>query len=279
MQRTTRKVRKKEGWEDRINAFLTGDDGKAVTVKVDVVPYNQDKLIQHRLENVIDFEPLDFYMPLTILLAIFILNMLHFSGLFIIALQVILVKDLFKRVRRRPSGKKAVGLVEPYENSWWGWSFMVYFLCSPFLFGLAWFERFLFSKLFQSFSPDVRQMLPDMSGSIGTALVAMGLMVVVVLFVSVVLFAPLTEEIWFRGIGLTGLMQKYHSPFKAVLITSLIFGVLHGPGRILFTVAFGFVLSLIRFRTGSLYICMVIHAVHNFIALAYAFILVVRQFT
>jgi hypothetical protein len=90
--------------------------------------------------------------------------------------------------------------------------------------------------------------------------------------VEVVVFAPVCEELWFRGIGLTGLM-KTGSATRAVVWTSLVFGALHGPDRFLFTTLFGIVLALIRFRTGSLYCCIAIHALHNFLAIVLSFVL------
>lgn len=81
-------------------------------------------------------------------------------------------------------------------------------------------------------------------------------------FILSVIFAPITEELFFRGI----LLQKYVIKGKiksGVFVTSLIFGIVHFdlniPGRIVI----GIILSILYLRTGSLYAAMLAHLINN----------------
>ena len=54
-----------------------------------------------------------------------------------------------------------------------------------------------------------------------------------------------------------------------MLWTSIVFGILHGPQAVLQMTVGGMVLGFIRFRTGSIYCCIAIHALHNFLVTMY----------
>lgn len=71
------------------------------------------------------------------------------------------------------------------------------------------------------------------------------------------------EEIAFRGFILKGLLQK-HSPWAAILISSVLFGVMHMiSAQMLVASMLGIVLGLLVTRTGSLFPGIVFHAMHN----------------
>jgi membrane protease YdiL (CAAX protease family) len=88
------------------------------------------------------------------------------------------------------------------------------------------------------------------------------------IFVCVI--APMAEEFFFRGF-LFGTLKRWKGPWVAALLTGLLFGLAHtgsAASQFLVPLAFlGFVLCLVRWRTGSLYPCMALHSVNNALAL------------
>jgi len=92
---------------------------------------------------------------------------------------------------------------------------------------------------------------------------------------TVAILAPLTEEVYFRGIVL-GWMRRHWGMAWAVALSSLVFGVMHlkwltpgGTGGMVATaelVAMGVLLALVAVRTGSLWTSIITHAVNNFCA-------------
>ena len=92
---------------------------------------------------------------------------------------------------------------------------------------------------------------------------------------TVAILAPLTEEVYFRGIVL-GWMRRHWGMAWAVALSSLMFGVMHlkwltpgGTGGMVATaelVAMGVLLALVAVRTGSLWTSIITHAVNNFCA-------------
>lgn len=315
----------------RVDQLLTGESGVPVDVKVDVVPYSQNAILTHNLNNISDFSPMDFYMPLIMLILVFIFQFLPFGIFLAFFLYVALVKDLVKRVYRRPSGPKAVGLQPPFGKTGWGygWSFGFYILSLPLIIGsiivnlrvYMIFLQWLFTLILgisipnapdAATAPDMTHMserheMSTMPGAMeapdeyeaegmddqawppdasdadsgmdsdfdmeeipsyrGGGFSLWLVLDFLITFLNVVVLAPLVEEIWFRGIGMAGFLKKTGSPLRAVLWTSVIFGLLHGPSRFIFTTVFGALLAVIRFRSGSLYCCMAVHALHNFLAL------------
>jgi uncharacterized protein len=89
----------------------------------------------------------------------------------------------------------------------------------------------------------------------------------VAFLVSVV--APMAEEFFFRGF-FYGAMRNWRGVLPAAIITGLIFGAIHAGSAdwqfLLPLGVFGFVLCLLRERTGSLYPCIVLHCANNSLA-------------
>ena len=83
---------------------------------------------------------------------------------------------------------------------------------------------------------------------------------------AVVVAAPIVEELVFRGAGFT-LFAEYGERL-AVVVTGVAFGLAHGllEGLPIIT-AFGLGLGYLRARTGSLYPCVLLHAIFNALAL------------
>lgn len=90
--------------------------------------------------------------------------------------------------------------------------------------------------------------------------------------------APICEEFFFRGF-VFGVLRRMRvtvggralGPWIAALITGTVFGLAHtgsvSSSQYLIPLGFlGFVLCLIRWRTGSLYPCMALHAFNNVLA-------------
>ena len=85
-------------------------------------------------------------------------------------------------------------------------------------------------------------------------------------FVSIVLVAPIFEEFILRGIVLEGFLKNY-GPKKAIIQSSLIFGVLHfNPWQFVGAFLMGLLLGWVYYRTRSLIPCIFIHLVNNLIS-------------
>lgn len=91
---------------------------------------------------------------------------------------------------------------------------------------------------------------------------------------TIVLIAPVVEEFFVRGILLTRWSIKWGTP-KAILMSSLLFGIIHTD--IIGAFFFGYVLSILYIRTKSLLIPISIHMANNLIASAIQFIPTPKQ--
>ena len=259
------------GTGDSLTRFLRGDDGKPSDVTVEVIKYDPEALIKHKIQTSSDFDAWDFFMPLAIMLVTFAVGASGMvfgllSWVAVIMLQLYILYDLLARIRRKPSGRLVVGMTPPYPEYGWKWSVLVYLGTAPAIFGIVLLNQILAQRFFPRLAPFKEPQTASMGGFL-FVLMSIGLFALLMEFLTVVVLAPVYEELWFRGVGLAGFM-KHYSPIRAVLVTSLIFGLLHGPGRMLFTGLFGLVLAFIRFRTGSIYCCIAIHALHNFLVVA-----------
>lgn len=99
---------------------------------------------------------------------------------------------------------------------------------------------------------------------------------------SAVIFAPIVEEIVFRG-AIFNLLYKEDKPYKAILISGLLFGLLHVFSGLLggsfvellyliiyFTM--GAILGFIYHKTKNIYICIGVHFINNLISVIIMFI-------
>jgi membrane protease YdiL (CAAX protease family) len=86
-------------------------------------------------------------------------------------------------------------------------------------------------------------------------------------FVAVVFAAPITEELLYRGVGLSLLLARTTVPV-AVGVTAILFGLGHG---LLLSLAafvwFGIVIALVRLRTDSIYPAFLVHCSFNAIGM------------
>jgi membrane protease YdiL (CAAX protease family) len=85
--------------------------------------------------------------------------------------------------------------------------------------------------------------------------------------ITVVVVAPLAEEIIFRGL-LHRVASSLWGAVPAAFISALVFGIVHGEPWFLFgLVGVGLTLAFVYETTGSVIACWVTHAVHNSISL------------
>lgn len=133
-----------------------------------------------------------------------------------------------------------------------------YLLIFPMMFGMMLIAEFItgkipvtgpfFGEMFKIFSQLMEQMTNDTS----------------VMIVLAVFMAPIFEEIVFRGIIQKGLINNGMQPMKAIWISALVFGLVHGnPWQFVGAVLLGFVLGTVYHRTKSLLMPILLHAFNN----------------
>jgi uncharacterized protein len=85
-------------------------------------------------------------------------------------------------------------------------------------------------------------------------------------FITIAIAAPVLEELIFRGVILDGLLKR-HSPLKSILISSILFGIVHlNPWQFVTALAIGSLSGWVYYKTHNLMLCIVIHFVNNFAA-------------
>ena len=85
--------------------------------------------------------------------------------------------------------------------------------------------------------------------------------------ISIAIMAPLVEELLFRGAIEGHLLKQGKSPVAAILISSLIFGIVHiNPAQVPFAFAIGAVFGWLYYRTGSVVLGIIGHFINNSIA-------------
>ncbi len=81
--------------------------------------------------------------------------------------------------------------------------------------------------------------------------------------IALVVMAPVTEELFFRGLVLRGFRLRY-SRKKAIVLSALLFAITHlTPNQFLSAFAIGLFLAWIVLETGSLWLALFVHAVAN----------------
>lgn len=86
-------------------------------------------------------------------------------------------------------------------------------------------------------------------------------------FVVIAIVAPIVEETTYRGLGFAAVGSSF-GPLAAILVTGIAFGLSHGLVVALPVLSlFGVLLAVLRWRTGSLYPPIVLHALFNAAAL------------
>lgn len=84
--------------------------------------------------------------------------------------------------------------------------------------------------------------------------------------IAIVLAAPILEELIFRGIILNGLLNS-HTPAKAILISSALFGLVHlNPWQFISAFIIGIFSGWVYYKTKNLLLSILIHFVNNAVA-------------
>lgn len=111
----------------------------------------------------------------------------------------------------------------------------------------------------------------DQAQEIGYSQVG-GQLEVILAFVMLVIVAPIAEEIIFRGY-LLGKLRKYAPTWLAILVTSILFGMVHGQLNVgIDTFALSVVMCLTVVLTKSLWPAILIHMMKNGLAFYFLFI-------
>lgn len=81
---------------------------------------------------------------------------------------------------------------------------------------------------------------------------------------SICLVAPVAEEILFRGVIIGAMRSKGVAPWLAVVVSSLLFGLVHAnPAQISFAFMAGILFGVVYYATGSLVPSVLCHVVNN----------------
>jgi uncharacterized protein len=87
-------------------------------------------------------------------------------------------------------------------------------------------------------------------------------------FLSIVIAAPILEELIFRGVILDGFLKRY-SPTKAILFSSFLFGFIHlNPWQFVGAGIIGIFMGWVYYRTRSVSLTIIIHLSNNLAAFA-----------
>lgn len=83
-------------------------------------------------------------------------------------------------------------------------------------------------------------------------------------FLMVCIFAPIFEEVIFRGIILRGMLNAKVTPIAAIVISGLIFGSAHlNPWQFVGAGLLGAIFGYVYYRTKSLALPIILHALNN----------------
>jgi membrane protease YdiL (CAAX protease family) len=88
-------------------------------------------------------------------------------------------------------------------------------------------------------------------------------------WIAIAIFAPVFEEVFFRGFLFIGFAGSRIGPAGAVFLTALAFAAMHieyGFYEISVIFVLGIILGIVRHRTGSLWCPIIIHALNNLLA-------------
>ena len=133
-----------------------------------------------------------------------------------------------------------------------------YLLIFPMMLGMMFIAEFItsqipitgpfFGEYYEFFSRLMEQMTKDKATMIVLA----------------VIMAPIFEEIVFRGIIQKGLINKGMNPATAIIISSVVFGLVHAnPWQFVGAVLLGSVLGFVYYKTKSLLLPILLHAFNN----------------
>jgi membrane protease YdiL (CAAX protease family) len=88
-------------------------------------------------------------------------------------------------------------------------------------------------------------------------------------WMALVVFGPVFEELFIRGFLFMGFVKSRLGPVGAVILTTLVWAALHfqyGIYEIVIIFFLGLILGVVRYKTGSLWASVIIHALNNLLA-------------
>ena len=89
------------------------------------------------------------------------------------------------------------------------------------------------------------------------------------LWFTVIISAPVFEEILFRGFVYAGLQQSWLGQSGTILVTAMFFAIVHlqyAIPEMIVVFGLGLLLGVARWRSGSVYLPIVLHSVNNLAA-------------
>jgi membrane protease YdiL (CAAX protease family) len=147
-------------------------------------------------------------------------------------------------------------------SGWWLSSFFIGLVCIPVVNYVAFLTQQLLGQELEA-NPQLDIVVPEGFSWLG--LVGMAILIG--------LLVPFVEELFFRGVLFTWLRQHW-SFLPAALLTSLLFGLMHGePFLIAGTAVLGFVSAWVMEKSGSLWAAVMIHALNNSVNVVLAYLL------
>lgn len=137
-------------------------------------------------------------------------------------------------------------------------NFITYLLIFPMMFGMMLMGEFITSQIPTTgpFFGDFYEFFESLMANLVNDQVIM--------IITAVIMAPIFEEIIFRGIMLKGMTNNGVEAWKAILISSVLFGLIHGnPWQFVGATLLGCVLGLVYYKTKSLLLPMLLHGFNN----------------
>lgn len=121
----------------------------------------------------------------------------------------------------------------------------------------------IFAKIFPAWVVLYKESLE----SIGLSMTGGNLDAPILLIAYTVIFAPIMEELAFRGIALKNALKGLPAT-AAIVMTSLLFSMIHGSYlQMAYTFLFAMILAYIYTKTERIYICILIHILFNGISM------------
>jgi membrane protease YdiL (CAAX protease family) len=164
-------------------------------------------------------------------------------------------------IRRRKQSWKAVGL-RPAKRHWLLIATIITLIAVPFI-SIITILLFLVLKM-PMVNPQLEFLLPEGFTQLG----AWGMLILAGIL------APFGEELLFRGVFYPLLRDKW-GVWPAVLLSSLIFGIIHGDITVGLTAfLLGIILALIYEYSRSLWTSILVHAINNSAKIALLYLLI-----
>lgn len=125
-----------------------------------------------------------------------------------------------------------------------------------------------FDRLIQVFIPS-----PNYIIDLNNLLQPESILGYILLIIAVAIIAPIGEELLFRGFLQQFLEQNWKDITRAILITSLLFSIIHmNPYWFIQIYVLGVMLGFLSWKTNSIFPPLILHALNNGTALLFSFI-------